>query len=67
MSVVLLQAEFDAGLVDLSEFESDVHIVTGMFDKIIFIELYPNQFDAMYSYGLLVHRLVGQILGIQSK
>lgn len=29
MSVLLLQAEFDAGLVDLSEFDTDVHVVTG--------------------------------------
>lgn len=31
MYVVLLQAEFDAGLVDLSEFDSDVHVVTGVY------------------------------------
>lgn len=27
--VCFIKAEFDAGLVDLSEFENDVHIVTG--------------------------------------
>lgn len=33
--VTKFQAEFDAGLVDLSEFEGDVHVVTGIISSII--------------------------------
>lgn len=29
LCLFVIKAEFDAGLVDLSEFENDVHIVTG--------------------------------------
>ncbi len=43
-----LQAEFDAGLVDLSEFESDVHIVTGMLSMVEIYKQQCCQFNFMY-------------------
>ena len=45
MSVLLLQAEFDAGLVDLSEFDSDVHVVTGVLPVVEIYRLWSNLFN----------------------